>query len=168
MRLLGLDIGTNSVGSAWIDTEKKLIQLGDSVFPAGVEESDRKRGAPKNQARRTSRQRRRNVDRRADRKHHIRRFLSEKGWMPQGNSEQQNWLGMNPWILRKEGLERELSPYEFGRIILHLAQRRGAFGFDEDEIASSENADQESEEIVSEDTSEEKGEKSKDKEQKIK
>lgn len=40
MKLLGLDIGSNSVGSAWVDTDKKLIRMGDSVFPAGIEESD--------------------------------------------------------------------------------------------------------------------------------
>ena len=37
---LGLDIGTNSVGSAWVDTKKKDIQLGVTIFPAGVEDSD--------------------------------------------------------------------------------------------------------------------------------
>ena len=55
MKLLGLDIGSNSVGSAGIDTDKQLIQMGVSVFPAGIEESDTKRGAPKNQSRRTKR-----------------------------------------------------------------------------------------------------------------
>ena len=52
---LGLDIGTNSVGSAWVDTKKKDIQLGVTIFPAGVEDSDTKRGDPKNQKRREKR-----------------------------------------------------------------------------------------------------------------
>ena len=56
MRILGLDIGTNSVGSAWIDTDSKTIAMGVSVFPAGVEDSGDKRGEPKNQARRRQRQ----------------------------------------------------------------------------------------------------------------
>ena len=77
MKLLGLDIGSNSVGSAWIDTEKRIIQIADSVFPAGVEESEKKRGAPKNQARRGKRSQRRSIERRAERKRMMRKFLLE-------------------------------------------------------------------------------------------
>lgn len=42
--ILALDIGSNSVGSAWIDQEAGRITVGTSVFPAGVEESEDKRG----------------------------------------------------------------------------------------------------------------------------
>jgi len=128
---LGLDIGSNSVGSAWIDLKSKRIKLGDSVFPAGVEESDTKRGTPKNQTRRGYRSQRKITNRRAERKHQLRRFLLEKGWMPKEKEAEKKWLEhLNPWILRKEGLSRALTPYEFGRVLLHLAQRRGAYGFD--------------------------------------
>ncbi len=128
---LGLDIGSNSVGSAWIDLKNKRIKLGDSVFPSGVEESDTKRGAPKNQARRGYRSQRKITMRRADRKHQIRRFLLDKEWMPRDEEAEKKWLEeLNPWILRKEGLDRALNTYEFGRVLLHLAQRRGAYGFD--------------------------------------
>lgn len=134
MKLLGLDIGTNSVGSAWVNTETHTIKMGVSVFPAGVEESETKRGAPRNQTRRTKRSSRRSIRRRAQRKHAMRRFLREKGWMPTDEGEEKEWLqGNNPWIVRREGLERALRPYEFGRVLLHMAQRRGAYGFDIDE-----------------------------------
>ena len=56
---LGLDIGSNSVGSAWVDSELHEIHLAASVFPAGVDEQEDKRGAPKNQARRQTRSQRR-------------------------------------------------------------------------------------------------------------
>ena len=82
MKLLGLDIGTNSVGSAWIDTGRKTIKLGVSVFPAGVEESGDKRGDPKNQARRRQRQQRRSIERRAKLKRRLRQYLLKKNWMP--------------------------------------------------------------------------------------
>ena len=75
---LGLDIGTNSVGSAWIDTQHRIIQLGASVFPAGIEESDQKRGAPKTKQDEAFGSEE-NVDRKADRKHHLRKFLMSKG-----------------------------------------------------------------------------------------
>jgi CRISPR-associated endonuclease Csn1 len=142
MKLLGLDIGTNSVGSAWVDTEACTITMGVSVFPAGVEESDTKRGVPKNQARRASRSQRRSIERRADRKHRMRRFLLAHGWMPTDSRELKDWLdNLNPWMLRAAGIERELKPHEFGRVLLHIAQRRGAHGVDiENEEPSSDKA----------------------------
>ena len=50
---LGLDIGSNSVGRAWIDTEKGTIECGVSIFPSGVEEKDEERGEPVGRARRS-------------------------------------------------------------------------------------------------------------------
>lgn len=81
-RVLGLDVGSNSIGSAWIDTESGEIQLGVSVFPAGIENSDTKRGAPLNLARRTARLQRRSLRRRAQRKRELREFLSANGLRP--------------------------------------------------------------------------------------
>jgi CRISPR-associated endonuclease Csn1 len=134
MKYLGLDIGSNSVGSAWADTEKRFVKMGVSVFPAGVEESENKRGAPKNQARRGYRSQRRSIGRRSVRKHQMRGLLREMMWMPLESEEEKRWLeGTNPWVLRREGLERELKPYEFGRVLLHLCQHRGAYGLDWDE-----------------------------------
>jgi len=132
MKLLGLDIGSNSVGSAWIDTEAKTIKMGVSVFPAGVEEQTDKRGAPKNQARRSQRQQRRSTERRAKLKRRLRQHLIKKSWIPTEKERLQKWENLNPWILRKDALHRKLNELEFGRILLHLAQRRGAWWFDEE------------------------------------
>jgi CRISPR-associated endonuclease Csn1 len=64
----------------------------------------------------------------------MRRFLLEKGWIPSEKKREATWFEKcNPWILRKEGLERELTKHEFGRVLLHMSQRRGAYGFDIDE-----------------------------------
>ena len=133
MKILGLDVGTNSVGSAWVDTETQTIKMGVSVFPAGVEEGDQKRGAPKNQARRSYRSQRRSVARRARRKRQMRAWLVKNGWMPTDPDARKQWLELNPWLLRAKGLERELTLLEFGRVLLHMAQRRGAYGFDVEE-----------------------------------
>lgn len=139
MKLLGLDIGTNSVGSAWIDTDKKTIKLGVSVFPAGVEESGDKRGDPKNQARRCQRQQKRSIARRAILKRQLRQYLAEKNWMPTEKERLQRWENLNPWLLRRDAVREELTADDdfqaeekFGRILLHLAQRRGAWWFDEE------------------------------------
>ena len=133
MKVLGLDIGSNSIGSAWVDTGEKLLVTGVSVFPAGVEDSESKRGAPKNQHRRDKRSQRRGIARRARRKRLLRTVLVQHGLLPTSASEEKELLALNPWQLRQRALEAALRPHEFGRVLLHLAQRRGAFGVECDE-----------------------------------
>lgn len=125
---LGLDIGSNSVGSAWVNTDEQQIRLAVSVFPAGVNERKDKRGAPKNQARRQARAQRRMIRRRAQRKRELVRFLMNQGLLPQDPSELRKQFEQNPWQLRRDALSRPLTPHEFGRVLVHMAQRRGALG----------------------------------------
>lgn len=125
---LGLDIGSNSVGSAWVDTHRREIHLAASVFPAGVDEQDNKRGAPKNQARRQTRSQRRTIHRRAQRKRLLTRFLMDKGLLPRDAEALRKLYDLDPWSLRRRALVEPLAPHEFGRIVIHLAQRRGAVG----------------------------------------
>lgn len=129
---LGLDIGSNSVGSAWVDDETKNIRVGVGIFPAGVEDSQQGRGAPKNVARRQARSLRRNLARRARRKRALRRQLTEGGLLPTDPGELQRLINLDPWTLRRQALERELTPFEFGRLLLHLNQHRGAVGIETD------------------------------------
>lgn len=137
---LGLDIGSNSVGSAWIDTEAQVVDAGASIFPAGVEESDAKRGSPKGQIRRENRSQRRSIQRRASRKRRLRQRLTEAGLLPADLVQLGQLMHVNPWHLRREALVRELSPHEFGRVLLHLCQRRGAIGIETDPEDSDEGA----------------------------
>ena len=139
--ILGLDIGSNSVGSAWIERRTGRVTTGVSVFPAGVEESDEKRGDPKNAKRRMTRRTRITLARRAQRKRELRLKLIEAGLLPATEGEFKRLLEeTDPWELRRRGLDEALSPFEFGRVLLHLAQRRGALGLrvadaDEDEAS---------------------------------
>jgi CRISPR-associated endonuclease Csn1 len=126
---LGLDIGSNSVGSAWIDRGTGRLVTGISVFPAGVDESDDKRGDPKNAKRRSTRRTRITLARRAARKRQLRAKLIVAQLLPMAEDEFTHLLQQtDPWLLRRKGLDEQLSPYEFGRVLLHLAQRRGALG----------------------------------------
>ncbi len=128
---LGLDIGSNSVGSAWIDHQTGEITVGLSVFPAGVDESDEKRGDPKNAKRRMMRRARITLARRAQRKRLLRLKLISAGLLPPNAEAFEKLLQeTDPWELRRKGLTESLSPYEFGRVLLHMSQRRGALGFD--------------------------------------
>lgn len=129
---LGLDIGSNSVGSAWVDDEKCSTRFGLSVFPAGVEDSEKGRGAPKNVARRHARSLRRSLARRAVRKRELKAFLQKNDFLPCGQKDLHELTTPDPWALREAALERELTPYEFGRVLIHLNQRRGAVGIETD------------------------------------
>ncbi|MCW5830279.1 MAG: type II CRISPR RNA-guided endonuclease Cas9 [Deltaproteobacteria bacterium] len=143
---LGFDIGTNSVGSAWVDVSGRDITFGVSIFPKGVEESESKRGAPKNLARRSKRSQRRMFDRRAKRLRRLRSVLTAHGLLPSDPEEfrrlfyptrkeikQTGKKQDNPWLLRRKALSEPLEPYELGRVLLHLSQQRGAFGVDFEE-----------------------------------
>ncbi len=126
---LGLDIGSNSVGSAWIDTDKGTIVTGDSVFPAGVDEADDKRGDPKNAKRRMVRRTRITLRTRAERNGLLRLKLIDAGLLPaEGEGFKALLETTDPWELRRKGLDGCLTPHEFGRVLLHLAQHRGALG----------------------------------------
>ncbi len=129
MHRLAFDIGSNSVGSAWIDTENGTITTGTSVFPAGVDETDDKRGEPKNAKRRQTRRTRITLARRSARKTELRLLLIAKGLLPATETAFRDLLSAtDPWMLRQKGLDQKLTPHEFGRVLLHLAQRRGALG----------------------------------------
>jgi CRISPR-associated endonuclease Csn1 len=125
---LGLDIGSNSVGSAWVDTGKKEIRLGDSVFPAGVEDSDDKRGKPRNAKRASTRRTRTTLARRAERKRMLRQCLTKAALLPMDGKDLQTLMDMNPWELRRKALTEPLSLHQFGRVLVHLNQHRGASG----------------------------------------
>lgn len=129
---LGLDIGSNSVGSAWVDTEARTVTLGCSVFPAGVEESEAKRGTPKGAARREKRSQRRSIARRALRKRRLRQTLADAGLLPADPDTLDQLMNRNPWHLRRAALTQGMSLHEFGRILIHLNQRRGALGVETD------------------------------------
>lgn len=126
---LGLDIGSNSVGSAWIDESSKEVHAGTSIFPAGVDESDDKRGDPKNAKRRMTRRTRITLARRSQRKRELRRELIKAGLLPTNEAGFKTLLETtDPWDLRRKALDQAVSPHQFGRILLHLSQRRGALG----------------------------------------
>ncbi len=142
--VLGLDIGSNSVGSAWYDYSTGKITTGLSVFPAGVDESDEKRGDPKNAKRRMTRRTRITLARRSQRKRLLSLKLIETGLLPADAVQFKKLLDeTDPWVLRRKGLNDPLSPLEFGRVLLHLAQRRGALGLriaDPDDASDAEDA----------------------------
>ena len=129
--VVGLDVGTNSIG--WSVVEEKdgkvmeFVDCGSRIFIRSVED---KSPTPKNRKRRESRLQRRQIQRRSRRKSRIRNYLVLKGFLPKAlknnpaPEEELNRLG-DPYTIRAKALDEELTPYEFGRAMLHLATRRG-------------------------------------------
>ena len=128
---IGLDVGTNSIGWSVIKEQsgkpQEFVDCGSRIFVRSVED---KSPTPKNRKRRESRLQRRQIQRRSRRKNRLRNYLILKGFLPEvlknnpTPEEELNKLG-DPYIIRAKALDEELTPYEFGRAILHLGTRRG-------------------------------------------
>lgn len=124
--VLGLDVGASSIGWAAIDPKQlKLWGTGVRVFPEGVDNYDTKKEKPKMESRRIARGMRRQIMRRAERKRAMRRLLAEVGLSPNEPATPEEKNGDYPYHLRRKGLTEALTPAEFGRVLIHLNQRRG-------------------------------------------
>ena len=129
---LGLDLGTNSLGWCVTDLGKpdkdgrmhpvRIRRMGVRIFPDG---RDPQSGASLAQERRVPRSTRRRRDRFLDRRSDLMRLLIAHRLMPTDPAERKELENSDPWRLRAEGLDRNLTNYEFGRAIFHLNQRRG-------------------------------------------
>lgn len=123
---LGLDIGSNSIGWALLDVEgKRIVDAGVRVFPEGVDRDTKGKEVSKNETRRTARGMRRARKRRNYRKDKLLRMLIRNGLLPAGEAELKEVFEQDPYLLRAKGLDERLRPYEFGRVLYHLNQRRG-------------------------------------------
>ncbi|WP_419176462.1 type II CRISPR RNA-guided endonuclease Cas9 [Desulfosediminicola sp.] len=131
-KIIGLDLGTNSIGWAVLGADeegapKNIIGLGSRIFTKAVED---KTPTPKNVQRRNARLNRRVVQRRSRRKKRMMNYLLKLDLLPQElrNSHQPevilNTLG-DPYQLRAKALDSQLEKHELGRVLLHLVQRRG-------------------------------------------
>lgn len=140
-RILGLDLGTNSIGWALIDDmQNKIIGVGSRIFPMGVENlGDGDGEMSKNASRTGARSVRRQFFRRRLRKKVLLKALSEHKMCPITDADFEDWkktkkfpseklaawFTLNPYELRHKALNEKLSLEEIGRIFYHLIQRRG-------------------------------------------
>ncbi|HUW19877.1 MAG TPA: type II CRISPR RNA-guided endonuclease Cas9 [Sedimentisphaerales bacterium] len=124
---LGLDIGSKSVGWALVDKGRKasIIGMGVRVFPEGVDRDTKGLEKSKSAACREARGARRMHQRRNLRREQLLRTLLAEGLLPAGGSELRSIFNRSPYELRRRGLDERLEPYEFGRVLYHLSQRRG-------------------------------------------
>ncbi|MBN2269911.1 MAG: type II CRISPR RNA-guided endonuclease Cas9 [Sedimentisphaerales bacterium] len=124
---LGLDIGSNSVGWGLLQAEEKagIINLGVRVFPEGVDRDTKGLEKSRNATRREARGTRRTHQRRNRRKERLVNLLRRAGLLPGDDSELRSLFQQDAYALRKKGLDDRLEPFQFGRVLYHLSQRRG-------------------------------------------
>ena len=122
MRKLGLDIGTNSIGWCLIEDDQRIVDIGVRIFSDG---RDPKSGASLAVDRRDARAMRRRRDRYLGRRSAFLRTLIECGLMPANADEAKLVAERDPYALRARALDEKLEPYEIGRALFHLNQRRG-------------------------------------------
>lgn len=124
---LALDLGSTSLGWAMIRlTEEQqpcaVIKAGVRIFSDGRKPKD---GSSLAVTRRDARALRRRRDRLLKRKARMLRTLTEHGFFPADTKGRKVFETLNPYRLRAEGLDRALTPGEFGRALFHINQRRG-------------------------------------------
>ena len=125
---LGLDVGTNSLGWSVLKIEgddgkiKSIEAAGSRIFSDGrVAKSQATLAAERRQARSARRRR----DRFQQRQVYLLSALTEAKLFPESKIERQNLQKLNPLKLRSNALTQKIEPYEIGRALFHLNQRRG-------------------------------------------
>ncbi|MGB0879016.1 MAG: type II CRISPR RNA-guided endonuclease Cas9 [Polaribacter sp.] len=139
-KILGLDLGTNSIGWALIEDDS-IIGMGSRIFPEGVVNIGEGEGreVSKNSSRTEARGTRRQFFRRRLRKRYLLRELAKhhlcpisytliKDWNGKTvfkNKQLQEWFQLNPYQLRAKAITEKITLEELGRIFYHIIQRRG-------------------------------------------
>jgi CRISPR-associated endonuclease Csn1 len=149
-KILGLDLGTNSIGWAIVEkdgNEFSLVDKGVRIFSEGVK-SEKGIESSKAAERTSYRSARKIKFRRKLRKYETLKVLSENGMCPLSIEEVEEWRksgfkqyplnpdflkwlrtdddqNINPYFFRDKASKQKVTLYELGRALYHIAQRRG-------------------------------------------
>ncbi len=149
-KILGLDLGTNSIGWAIVDKEGNnftLVDKGVRIFSEGVK-SEKGIESSRAAERTGYRSARKIKYRRKLRKYETLKVLSKNGMCPLSIEEVEDWKksgfknypmnpeflkwlrtsedeNVNPYFFRDKASKQKVSLYELGRAFYHIAQRRG-------------------------------------------
>jgi CRISPR-associated endonuclease Csn1 len=124
---LGLDIGTTSIGWCILPLGRDgdpmdVAALGCRVYPEG---RDPQTKATLAADRRLARSMRRRRDRFVRRRARLLEALTEAGLMPAETDVRTRVAEQDPYLLRALAVEQPLTPWQVGRVLFHLNQRRG-------------------------------------------
>ncbi len=131
-----MDLGLNNVGWAVVDksgAEPELLDQGTYVFSSPLEEDQDASSGLKSKDRGMKRRSRRTLHRRAQRKRNLYHLLAKNGFLPMRMDERVTFFcrnkidgrEVNPYALRARAIRERLEPFEIGRVLCHLNQRRG-------------------------------------------
>ena len=135
-KILGLDLGTNSIGWALVnegevENEKSsIIKLGVRVNPLTVDEQtnfEKGKSITTNAERTLKRSARRNLQRYKLRKDNLIEIITENGWIDSNSilSENGNKTTFETYRLRAKAAIEEVSLEQFARILLMINSKRG-------------------------------------------
>ena len=125
-KILGLDLGTNSIGWAVIDEhENKILNTGVRIFQEGVNRDTGGSEISKNATRSEARQKRKQFFRRKIRRRLLLKKLRDNKMAPLTKDDLRNWFKINPYEKRAKAVTEKITILELGRIFYHLSQRRG-------------------------------------------
>ncbi len=124
---IGLDVGTNSLGWCVLELDgqgdpHRIENAGVRIFSDGRKEKDKATLAV---TRREARLARRRRDRFKQRQTYLLSVLTDVGLFPKRKTELEDLQKENPLELRAKALQEKLKPYQVGRALFHLNQRRG-------------------------------------------
>ena len=140
-KILGLDLGTNSIGWAVVDSnklnssdffekEESIIACGSRIFKEGVNLNSAGKEESKNLQRRTARGARRRNNRFKKRRTKLIRELSNLGMLPDDkhytfNRNESKDHTIELFNLRKDAIEKQIRLEDIGRIFLQINNHRG-------------------------------------------
>lgn len=128
-KILGLDLGTSSIGWALIESDEKpirIIAMGSRIIPLDSNDRDQfqqGRAITKNQERTQRRTQRKGYDRLQLRKTNLKNLLQKLGIMPSLSLMQMKSLDL--WKLRSDAATTAISAEKLGRVLYMLSQKRG-------------------------------------------
>jgi CRISPR-associated endonuclease Csn1 len=137
-KILGLDLGTNSIGWALVEADNnnipiRIIGMGSRIIPLNSDDRtqfQRGQTITKNQDRTKARTQRKGYDRKqlkksADFKYSLKKVLNELNIYP--SKELMQIPSIDLWKLRSDAASEEsiISPEQLGRILYMLNQKRG-------------------------------------------
>lgn len=136
--VVGIDLGINNVGWSVLRRDDEVVEVlasGAFVFDSPLSDENKPSEGLKSRVRGQLRRARRTTRRRHQRKMELYRLLAEHGMLPRAMNERvelfcrtkcpETGQAIHPYALRAEATTRALEPYELGRALCHLNQRRG-------------------------------------------
>lgn len=133
-KILGLDLGTTSIGWAVVNQAEKseekssIVRLGVRVNPLSTDErTDFEKGKPATSDRTLKRGMRRNLKRYQQRRNYLISVLKEHGFISDGTilSEQGPGSTFSTLRLRAKAAKEEITLEEFARVLLMINKKRG-------------------------------------------